>query len=370
MPITRENLLAAAEGNFDFMKTATQVAPIDVAPVEMPVAEVIETPIESAVSVPAVSTAHAEAILQIAADVAINNEPIQRQEGNVEQADLNKEVIEDCKDALAILQNKSEMISMEADAGLDSLKSSIARLPELFKRLTTFLGSKINQKTMTESFYQGKLKGPSRRMPQYPELINVTVFKAPGSTVTALKLTETLFAAYKNVIEPFVNNTILNIDKYTAKLVNDPSELKSHRPIDLISKADKAQLEKSISDLTSCFDPKDTTAEATFKSQYERNQDFDTNIKLIEELNHLSFKVSGKELLKRVESVSLAVGHIVDKIEFNAPGYEFSPTTVKSLSELCFVTATFVEFYSVYMYKFREQTTAVKDTVEKIDLLK
>jgi len=266
---------------------------------------------------------------------------------------------------LQALRFHAHSVGMEAIGGEAGLRSAIDRLPALFKRLSTFMSVRFNNDAPTTNFHKPETFNKSR-LPDYMAIREMTVYKAPGQQVHTLVVAEALRKAFNDVVKPLATEILPELDRFTARIVSDPSEIKSQRTFNFISKQQLFGLDEIIKILGKCFDPKDTKTEVPLQSLYARNADILEVVEKLEDINKETYKISGSEILKRVETIGLAMDILIDKITHKTPGYEFTPSVVKGLADACHDVATFVEFYSVYMFKLREQTVAVRDTLDAI----
>lgn len=273
-------------------------------------------------------------------------------------------VVEEKKTELEQIQIASEAISVEAFAGFDALKSAIEKVPSLLSKVTGFISNKFTKDAEVKNIYNQTTIGRISRSANYLAYSKMRVYKSVGQKVKTLKLVNVLNVGYDTVVFPFVKTELVNAERIIANLAANPHEMKSIRFSDIISKTLDANYKQNVKDLSNCFDGKDTSSQEEFGKLYDRMVDFEEVAKTLTKLNEDVYKINIDDVMGLSERLIASFNVIVKSIETKEPGFEMSANVVKALAETCYQLAAMLEYYSVYLYKLRECTVAVKDTVD------
>ena len=276
----------------------------------------------------------------------------------------NEVVAPEPKEEIEEIRDTSIAISTEAFAGVEGLKSAIEKVPELLGKVTGFISNKFtNNKELVEGFYKPdtirRLGGDSN----YLAFSKREVFKSVGQKVKTIELVDVLKTGFETVVLPFVKIELVSAERVIAGIAANPQELRGVRYGDLISKTLESSYKKTVKDLSDCFDGKDTSSKEEFGKLYDRMADFDLSCKTISALNEDVYKININDVIGLSDRLNASFTAIVRSLENPEVRDTVSPAVVKMLSEACYQFAAQLEFYSVYLYKLRECTTAIKDTV-------
>lgn len=271
---------------------------------------------------------------------------------------------DECSERLEQMRNSADAIALEAFAGAESLKAAVEKLPALLTNVSDFIKNRFSK----DSNVRGIHKPPSilkmSKSNNYLVYSKMRVFKSVGQKAKMMELVTVLEEAFYSVVLPSFKTELPAADVQLAKLATNPNELKSYRFDGFIPKRTMSSYEESVKKIGACFDGKDTSHEAMFGDIYDRNADFEAVIDMVSKLNEETYKLNINDVLGLTERLNGSFSSIVRGIESNEPGYEVSPVVVKHIADVCFQIASLLEFYTVYLFKLRECSTAVKDTVD------
>lgn len=258
----------------------------------------------------------------------------------------------------------AEAISLEAFGGVEALKNAISNVPALLSKVTGFISNKFSRDSNKMDFYKPTTIGRISANSNYLAYSKVRVFKSVGQKSKTIELVNVLRDGFDSVVYPFVKTDLVTAERTIAHFAANPFEMKSVRHQDIISKTLDASYKQNVKNLSACFDAKDTSSEAEFGVLYDRMADYQTVVKELSKLNEDVYKININDVLGLADRLNGSFSAIVNAIENSQPGYEVSPNTVKVLSETCYQLAALLEYYSVYLFKLRECTVAVKDTTD------
>lgn len=287
-------------------------------------------------------------------------------ESENEFVDVSSPVELDPESQLEEIRVAAEAISTEAFAGLDSLKDAIEKVPALLSKVTGFITNKFNRENVAKSIYKPHVIGSLSRSANYLTYSKMRVYKSVGQKCTTAHLVSVLDQALASTISVFLKVELPHAESVIAKFAADPMEMKSVRYQDIISKTLDGNYKASVKSLADCFDGKDTSSEEEFGKLYERNADFEFAIKELSRINEEVYKMNMDDVLRLTDRLNGSFHIIVSAIDNREPGYDISPNAIKTLADACYQIAALLEFYSVYLFKLRECTVAVKDTVDAL----
>lgn len=261
----------------------------------------------------------------------------------------------------------AESISTEAFNGIEKLKEAVNGLTNLFTKIRDFITSSFNKDELKTNLSNKTVIHALTNKSNYIRLSNNMVYKAPGQKVKTIVLTKVYNNTFKDLIHPFITNTLPEIKNILANYATNHDELKNIRSDSVISKTTMAFYEKYKKEIGECFDPKDPSTTGTFESLYERNTDLEEVVKTLNGLNEEVYKTNIDEVIKMVDVINDSINMISDNIKDSNATVTVSPNVVKQLADSCYVLAAIVEFYSVYLYKLKELTVSVNDTVNALN---
>ena len=260
----------------------------------------------------------------------------------------------------------AEAISTEAFAGLDSLKTAIEKVPALLSKVSGFITNKFSKDVIAKGIYKPEVIGRISRSSNYLAYSKMRVYKSVGQKCTTPHLVNVLNESLTSTVSVFLKTELPRAESIIANFAANPTEMKSVRYQDIISKALDANYKASVKSLADCFDGKDTSSEEEFGKLYERNADFEHSVKELSRINDEVYKLNMEDVLRLTDRLNGSFHIIVKAIDNQEPGYDVSPNVVKTLADACYQIAALLEFYSVYLFKLRECTVAVKDTVDAL----
>lgn len=279
----------------------------------------------------------------------------------------NNDDAEDLISDIEKIKEENEAISLEAFNGIEGLKTALTKIPEFFSKVTGFITNKFTREDKeTLRIYDKTLIKKFNNNVNYVAYSKMNVYKSVGQKVKTLELVNVLNETFNNVILPAVSVELLNAEKALAMYASDPYELKSVRQQNIVSKHLEDNYNKHLKLLTNCFDIKDRSSTELFGNLYDRMLDFDETVKLLNVVNKRTYDIKIDDVLNTSERINASVSSLINSIENKNSIVTVSPESIKTLTSTCYLIAALLEFYSVYLFKLRECSIAVEDTLKAI----
>lgn len=248
----------------------------------------------------------------------------------------------------------------------DGLRSMLtARVDSIFQ--TLFGGNK----ELVKFEYQNGLGKTSinwlDRNP-YLSIGDVTVFVPVGLNVNMLEYVETLEESVEYLAN--INDGLLiPLRALMGKYVNEPDLLNSRKVLPLENKTkteySQKRLDKLISDISECFDPRQRTDKEKFKKVYSRNQDLNITSERVLQLQDNLNRINHTNVRECMKTIHDYATNIAEQI--NVESLDVNDKIVDMLTDRMYLAAAWVEFYGHICQKATVVSKALEDTRSKIE---
>lgn len=257
---------------------------------------------------------------------------------------------------------ESQMISLEAFAPSQGLKAVVSRLPGLVSNVTEFIGKQFADKATEFKMVNGAKSVEALKKVTFADVRGLTIYKAPGQTVSYNELLTVLEDIQSGVIDRMVTEALIPFDTWLAVQLTNPEQLSSVRNARHIPGFIQHDIDSYAKRLGACFDTKDVSSTAEFGKLVERLTDWAPIVKRTNALTEKAMSVPRKDIVTITERITENMNTLVTRIKSSDSGYELSGATMASLATLCYNLAREIEFYSVFMYKVQLHCQAIEDS--------
>lgn len=262
------------------------------------------------------------------------------------------------------LRLKRDIVSMEA--------FSLPNVTDLVKRIIPGMILDMKSYIGTLSFTDSAInltsnqKSLIKELPKhtYNDLSHLIVFVPEGLDVNYKQYLEALKLSLNQtdlVIEELGNYTT-----FLSRLVTNSDDLISTDYAKNKYKAIQEELEHA-SDVTSkCFKKNSTDTEKKYSNIVRNNSELK---EVVEEMNTLITRIEAvdkKVITKKVNEASELLTIIYNKIK-RGDMDNISPEMVSKISDYTYIIAKYLEFYSVTYYRVKAFTSAVNQTIDKVN---
>lgn len=267
------------------------------------------------------------------------------------------------------LDDLSRVMSLEAFCGDVSLENAFAKLPGYIGQLRTFFTDKIGGPlklnfTGTNNFTFNK----AVQKTTYTDFKNVTLFVPQGLTVPYLQYQSVLEDATactlkmeESVLDPLI--------KWLGERLGNPASLSS------VSSALKVPgynaqnieaIEKAIQ--KSFVSTGQKQSEVAYPSVIKRQGDWTEITSGIESMELRMSEDFHKRIVEKMHRLDDLLATLVRRIEETPTVYSVSPQTLSDLATVSFSAARHLEFYGLTKYRLEEYSTAVRDSIKKLEV--
>jgi len=274
--------------------------------------------------------------------------------------------LEDHVCSLEQLQLENEIISMEAFAGMASLKQAISRLPNFFTSAKNLISNKISAffKTRKQLFSYSDLCKTAAKVEQksYADLQDVRVYVPEGLNADLLSYTRALKKVGETVI--LIETDVLKpYETYLAQIVGDPARLSAvsgKLDIQQMRRLDLTASEKQIQSMFVASGQR--TPFVKYSQAIHRNGDIKLLAEELDSLERLFGEDSHKRLMAHSERLNVLLSDLVNMIELNET--KISPNYVKSLGDTTYHVARLLEQYGLFRYRLIELSYSLDETAK------
>ena len=269
--------------------------------------------------------------------------------------------------SLEALELDHRFISFEVFNGLQGLANAIKRLPtmmgtalNIFNRQREIgLVGLIDRSKMDKSWaYVQKLN--------YAEIRNNLVIVPEGLQADLLSYTNALRKVADTVMT-LESDVIIPYERWLAEMVGEPERIRNltnNAKIPGMRNLDFMAGEREIQQLFATTGQRHH--EVPFGQAFHRIADYQTVIRVAEDLDRVFSQSTQKRLMIRIERVNELLSELVKIIDLNVSGTRPSPATIRSLAETAMNVARLLEQYGLYRYRLLALEHALEKTSERV----
>lgn len=258
-------------------------------------------------------------------------------------------------------------ISIEANAGGNSLQQAITRLPLFFKAAKLRLSDALSQ-PIAAMFPAKNLEwavGQLSTIP-YPIVRTKNFPCVPSMKVDYLTYTEALASdavlagnLEKTYLDPFIN--------HLSALVNSPDSLRSMKPDDSLSHINLTDLNKHTATMSRLIDVRQDAPNKHYDKLIRRQADWPEILSRVATVNRAFTQSDHDRFTGKVDRMSALLGTLIQRLSMDQDAYKVSAPVLKTLVDASFVCATAVEFYGM---TYRRALVLDQAMTQLIDLVK
>jgi len=294
------------------------------------------------------------------------------QEGAPSEGEVLPPEDEDPINAITVesIRHSCDVLSLEAFAGLNALKSAIDRLPNLFSKAGRFFKSKFNlfSKQPKALFSAHGLENAYKKADQksYANLQHIVVHAPEGLQVSLLKYTR-LLKKQADTASKLLPDVINPYNNWLGQVVENPSILAQNTSRLNIEGFQNINFEPIEKEIQACFVTHgQRTNRVHYSKAFERNQDLLELSKELDEMSNLFSSKMHQEILDKNLRMSELLNGLIEVVETNKGGLKVSSTTIKALADTTYHTARLMEQYGLLRFRLLELDHSVKETVNII----
>ena len=267
------------------------------------------------------------------------------------------------------LKDTSVTLSLEAHCGEASLENALDQLPDFIGQIRSFFTDKIGSPLKINfvginRFWFNK----SIMKTTYTDFKNVTVFVPQGLDTTYLDyqsvLTDAVAASVKleeAVLDPLI--------KWLGERLGNPMSLSSSVSALRIPGFAALKIEAIEERIHESFiKTGQKQSEVPYPQAIRRQGDWDTMVKGIESMEMLMTEDYHKRLLEKMRRLDDLLATLVRRVKESPETYKFSSQALADLATTTYTAARHLEFYGLTKYRLEEYSTAVRDSIAKLEV--
>ncbi len=260
-----------------------------------------------------------------------------------------------------------ELVSVEAFAGTEGLRSATRRLPQIFAGAKAFY-ARFTGNLAAFMFKTGDIRDTASALEKhnYLDIRSIAVTVPEGLAVDLLSYTQTLLNS-TTVAQSLIKDVLAPFEHYLATLLGDPSQLSSLTARMQVPSMRLHQLEPSEKKIIGCFVTSGRReAIVTFGKAFHRIADVRALSAELERLEGAFNREDQKRIIELTRRITDMLGEICTLIEGQGTDARTSPAAVKALSDMSFQVARELEHYGLVRYRLTELSNSVDATMKQI----